>query len=193
VSKKWWNKERILAAIKERDRGAKSLAFTVAPAKLTTAARWHFGSWNDALAVAGIEPKSVRIPPRKYTKEEIVARIRKAAAAGSDLTTTSLAKHMKLQAVRREFGTVHNAIRAAGLGHKLERRAHGGQIWDRARVIATLRERAARKVYTLTPALKRVVQLYLGGAEEARRIAGVPSPIDVRIEQRRALRRSVRL
>jgi hypothetical protein len=102
-----------------------------------------------------------------------------------------LAKIIKLEAVRREFGTLRVALLAAGLGDQLARRKHGLLEWSRERVIEVLRERAKRGEHTLTSKLYRVAQLYFGGSDQARAAAGVPSPIDVRIEATRS-RRSLR-
>ena len=112
--------------------------------------------------------------------------LRRAARSGSDLRAISLAKIIKLEGVRREFGTLRAALIAAGLGRQLARRKHGGLKWSRERVVDVLRDRAKRGEHTLTSGLHRVAQLYFGGADAARAAAGVPSPIDLRIEQTRA-------
>jgi hypothetical protein len=59
------------------------------------------------------------VPRRKYSKDAIIERLRKAAASGSDLKATSLAKNMKLDAVRRDSERF-TAVVAAGLGQRLE-------------------------------------------------------------------------
>ena len=142
------------------------------------------GFCEEALASLGIDSRSVRAG-KKYTKEVIIQRLQGAARAGSDLLSVSLAKVLDLKAVNREFGTLAKALLAAGLAERLRMRRHGGTKWTHERVIAALRERAARNVHTLTPGLHRVVQLYFGGAREARMAAGVPDPVDVAIERRR--------
>lgn len=148
----------------------------------------HFGNWANALRASGIDPTDVRKSKKKYTPDVIIQILRREAKRGSDLRAITLAKVMKLESVRREFGTLRDALLAAGLGNALKQRKHGLQKWSRDRVIAVLRERAARRVYTLTPGLHRVVQLYFGGAEAARRAARVPSPVDIAMAQRRARR-----
>lgn len=186
--KKRWSRNDIITAIAKRSRAGKSLASTLPPPALVTAGRWHFGSWRDALAAAGIDARDTRISRKKYTPDVICAELRRAARAGSDLRASSLAKIMKLEAVRREFGTLRAALIAAGLGEQLARRKHGGLKWSRERVINVLRDRAKRGEHTLTSGLHRVAQLYFGGADAARAAAGVPSPIDLRIEKPRARR-----
>ncbi len=174
-----WTREMIVPAIRARHRARKSLAASRVPQNLYGASRRHYGSWRVALAAADIDPSTVRAGI-KYTKQVIIERLRRAARSGSDLLSTSLAKVVDLKAVRREFGRLELAIRAAGLIEVLQRRRHGGRKWDGARVIEVLRERAARGVHTFTPGLRRAVQVYLGGAREARIAAGVPDPASIR-------------
>lgn len=181
TKKNTYNKEAVIDAIRARRRKKQTLSSSLVPPRLFTAGRWHFGNWSAALAAAGIDPAEVRRPPaHKYTKQEIISRLRRAAQSGSDLRSISLAKIVKMESVRREFGSLHTALVAAGLGDRLKERKHGLQKWNRERVIEVLRERAAQDIYTLTPGLHRVVQLHFGGAEHARAAAGVPSPVDMR-------------
>lgn len=175
-----WNQRKVIDAILRRARGRRPLSSSMAPPDLVAAGRWHFGSWRVALEASGVDRAAARIERRKYTRDEIIKRLRRAVRSGVELRSSALAKVMKLEAVRREFGSLHAAIRAVGLGKELEQRKHGLQKWNRERVIEVLRERAARRVYTLTPGLHRVVQLYFGGADAARLAAGVPSPGDIR-------------
>ena len=187
--KKRWTKPTIIDAIAKRARKGQGLASTVAPPPLVTAGRWHFGSWRSALSAAGIEADATKLTRKKYTPEVIVAKLQQAARAGSDLRATSLMKIIKLEAVRREFGTLRAALLAAGLQKQLQRRKHGRLKWSRERLIEVLRERAKRGEHTLTSGLHRVAQLYFGGADAARVAAGVPSPIDLRIHATRARRK----
>lgn len=184
--KKRWNATGITQLIQQRYRQNRPLSFSEAPPVLVSAGVRHFGSWAAALRSANVDPATARKQRKKYTRETIIAMLRREAERGSDLRALTLAKVMKLESVRREFGTLRDALLAAGLADVLMRRKHGLQKWSRERVIEVLRERAARRVYTLTPGLHRVVQLYFGGAEAARRAAGVPSPVDVAIAVRRA-------
>ena len=186
AGKKRWSESEITDAIAKRRRDGKSLASTQAPPALVTAGRWHFGSWRNALASAGVAASETRLSRKKYTPEVIIAKLRKAARAGIDLRAATLAKTLKLEAVRREFGTLRAALIAAGLGDQLEKRKHGRLKWSRELLIDVLRARAKRGEHTLTSGLHRVAQLYFGGADLARAAAGVPSPIDLRIEKSRS-------
>ena len=175
-----WTKAQVETAIRTRHRRKQSLASSKVPQSLFRAARAQFGSWPTALSSLGIDPRDAREYRLTYTKDEIIRRLRGAARAGSDLRSVSLKGVVDAKAIHREFGTLAKAITAAGLDAHLGRRGHGGGKWSPERVIAVLRERAARDEHTLTPGLHRVVQLYFGGAEAARTAAGVPSPTDVR-------------
>lgn len=182
--KKVWTPQKVIDRIRRRYDRTQPLSFSHTPPVLVAAGVRHFGSWRAALLAAGVNPQSVRAPRSKYTREGIIGLLQREAKRGSDLRAQTLAKAMKLAAVRREFGTLRAALIAAGLTERLQQRRHGLQKWSRERVIAVLQERAARGVATLTPGLHRVVQLYFGGAEHARRAAGVPSPQDLRRRQR---------
>jgi hypothetical protein len=175
-----WTPAKVLAAIRARRRQKASLAGSHVPQALYRAARWHFGSWPEALAALGIDARAVRATKRTYTKDEIIRRLQRAARDGSDLRYEHVKRLVDMKAVHREFGTLPAAICAAGLDKHLMRRAHGRQKWTREIVIETLRERAKRGEHRLTSGLNRVVQLYFGGVEAARVAAGVPSPVDLR-------------
>ncbi|MEO8554161.1 MAG: hypothetical protein ABI678_29500, partial [Kofleriaceae bacterium] len=188
-SNRTWTKERVVRELEKRVREGRSLVPRDVPTKLLTAGRWHFSKWRIALAAVGASYEPIRANSRKYTKEAIVKRLRREAAKGSDLREKSLLKVLKMEAVRREFGSLREALIAAGLGEQLARRKHGGLKWSRERVIAELQARAMRGEHVLPSRLHRVVQAYFGGVEGARRAAGVPSPIDLRIEERRQMKR----
>ncbi|MBA3451971.1 MAG: hypothetical protein H0T42_02600 [Deltaproteobacteria bacterium] len=131
-----WAEEMIIPAIRTRRRQGLSLAATRVPQGLYGAARRHHGSWRAALDAAGIDSTSVRVATKKYTKAVIIERLRAAAHDGSDLLATSLAKLIDLKAVRREFGALENALRAAGLMEHLRQRRHAGSKWTRLRFSA---------------------------------------------------------
>jgi hypothetical protein len=165
-----WNAATIVSAIKARMRKRQTLASSRAPQDLVAAARWRFGSWDAALAAAGVAAEEVRLRRRAYTRPEIVALVQQLARDGQVVRARALAHLVKLDTVRKLFGSVDAAIRAAGIEVT---GAHGNQTWSRERVIDELQARARRGQRTLTGALHRAVQLYFGGAHAARRAAGV--------------------
>ena len=167
-----WTADMVIRALRLRHRAGESLASSRVPQRLYRAGRAHFASWPSALAAAGLDAMAMRSTPRIYTKDEILTRLRKAAHAGSDLKVERLKPIVDMKAVRREFGSLANAITAAGLDRHLMRRPRGNQKWSAERVVEVLRQRARRGEYRLTPGLHRVVRAYFGGADAARSAAG---------------------
>jgi hypothetical protein len=165
-----WDKVIIVHAIEDRVRKRQTLASSKAPARLVAAARWHFGSWDAALAAAGVEAEAVRLQRRPYTRTEILARLRRLARDGTELRSSTLKAVVKLETVRKLFGSVEGAVRAAGMAYV---RRKPNQKWSRAGLIAELRSRARRGEVTLTRGLSAAVQRYFGGAHAARVAAGV--------------------
>ena len=111
----------------------------------------------------------VRLQRRPYTKADILALVRRLARDGAPLRA-SLKGVVKLDTVRKLFGSVEAAIRAAGIEYVPRPR----QKWSRERVIEELRSRAKAGKLTLTRGLGRAAQLYFGGAHAARMAAGIP-------------------
>jgi len=184
-------KKSIIHEIRRRHRSGESLRPSGVPQHLYSAARYQFGSWPAAVAAARVTSSDFRPKLVKYTRKTIVDVLRRAAREGVPLTKHGLSSVIRINAVRREFGTLESALIEAGLTEALAERRHGAKVWDRTRLIETLRARAARGKHRLTPGLFRAVALHFGGAEEARRIAGVPSPTDIRIEQRRKAKKAI--
>jgi hypothetical protein len=174
---KRWDRVVIVAAIRTQRRAGKSLASSKAPQRLVAAARWHFGSWEAALAAARVDPGAVRLSPAPVTRAEVLARIRGLARTGAVVRASTLRPVVKLDTVRKLFGSIEAAVRAAGIEPVA---THGNLRWTPARVIDELKARAARGELRLTRRLQRAVQLYFGGAHEARAAAGLTSPARTR-------------
>lgn len=167
-----WDEVTIVHAIEDRVRKRQTLASSRAPARLVAAARWHFGSWDAALAAAGVEAEAVRLQRRPYSRTEILALLRRLARDGWELRSSTLKAVVKLDTVRKLFGSVEGAVRAAGVAYV---RRKPNQKWSRAGLIAELRSRARRGEVTLTRGLSAAVQRYFGGAHAARVAAGLPA------------------
>jgi hypothetical protein len=179
---KRWDRAAIVAAIHAQVRARRPLASSKAPQRLVAAARWHFGSWEAALAAAGIEPDAVRLQRAPITRREVLARIRGMARGGAVVRASTLKRLVKLDTVRKLFGSIDAAVRAAGLEPVL---THGNLKWTPARVIGELKARAARGELRLTRGLQRAAQLYFGGAKAARAAAERASPPRTRRKRRR--------
>jgi hypothetical protein len=179
---KRWDRAAIVAAIQAQVRARKPLASSKAPQRLVAAARWHFGSWEAALAAAGIEPDAVRLQRAPVTRDEVIARIRGMARRGTAVRASTLKPVVKLDTVRKLFGSIEAAVRVAGIEPV---HTHGNLKWTRARVIDELKARAARGELRLSRRLQRAAQLYFGGAHAARAAAGLASPARTRRKRRR--------
>lgn len=166
-----WHRAAIAAAVKERARKGLTLASSRAPPHFVAAARWHFGSWDVALAAAGVDAQDVRLQRRPYTRQYVIALLRRLAGEGTTLRASTLKRLVKLDTVRKLFGSLDRAIRAAGIAVVP---GHPNQKWSRKRVIEQLRVRAKQGKATLTRALHSAAQLYFGGAHAARAAAGLP-------------------
>jgi hypothetical protein len=167
-----WNQDSIVSAIRDRVRSQQTLASSKAPPHFVAAARWHFGSWEQALAAAGVDAEEVRMQRPPYTREEIVALIQRLAQDGAVVRAATLKGEVKLDTVRKLFGSVEAAIQAAGITPV---ETHPSQKWSRERVIEELRTRAQQGEVTLTRALHHAVQRYFGGVYAARAAAGLPA------------------
>jgi hypothetical protein len=165
-----WDHAAIVAAIREQARTGQPLASSRAPQRLVAAARWHFGSWEAALAAAKVDPDAVRLRRAPVTRDGILERIRGLARAGTAVRASTLKAVVKLDTVRKLFGSIEAAVREAGIAPVM---THGNLKWTRERVIAELKARAARGETRLTRGLQRAVQLYFGGAHAAREAAGL--------------------
>jgi hypothetical protein len=179
-----WDRAAIVAAIRGQARAGKPLASSKAPQRLVAAARWHFGSWDAALAAARVEPGAVRLSRARLTCHEVIARIRGLARSGAVVRAATLRPVVKLDTVRKLFGSIEAAVRAAGIDPVL---THGNLKWTRARVIDELKARAARGELRLSRPLQRAAQLYFGGAHLARAAAGLSPPVRARRRGTRAI------
>ncbi|HEX4417999.1 MAG TPA: hypothetical protein VH165_08880 [Kofleriaceae bacterium] len=167
-----WDRALIMRTIQDRARDQESLASSKAPPHFVAAARWHFGSWAAALAAAGIDAGAVRLQRAPFTRDEILAVIQRQAQGGTIVRPATLKRELKLDTVRKLFGSVRAAIAAAGV---VQDARHPSQKWSRERVIEELQARAARGERTLTRALHHAVQRYFGGVHAARAAAGLPA------------------
>ncbi len=110
-----WDEQRVILEIEERDRGNEPLAKSKAPVALVKAAQRYYGSWQKAIEAAGLDYDAIRLQHAPYTKDEILAKIRKLAAARPNLLQSEFYAEPYHPAVTRLFGSVEEAARRAGL------------------------------------------------------------------------------
>ena len=119
-----WDKNQILNALRKLHKEGKDLSYTQLAKRhqpLVSAAAYHFGSYRDAVAKAGIDYAEVVRRPR-WTKQEIIRLIKQARRAGEDLHWSAVTKRgdelgraafASLQ--KRLFGSWDRALHGAGL------------------------------------------------------------------------------
>ncbi|MFN2507429.1 MAG: hypothetical protein ABR589_01500 [Chthoniobacterales bacterium] len=111
---------------------------------LARRARQLFGSWNNALRAAGIEPEGGRSPWADASRAAIVAELRRRKRARESLRSTPVPAEKRGRAlrdrVRKLFGTWNAALRAAGI-----RPVREDSPWPRATKSAIIAEIQRRK------------------------------------------------
>jgi hypothetical protein len=142
-----WNEKRILRELRRLHKAEENLAYTHLARKnqsLLSAAAYHFGSYRDAIAAAGIDYRKVLRRPR-WTKQNIIALIKQARRDVENLHWSAVTRRrdeLKLAAFaslqRRLFGSWDRALTAAGLDAD-EVAAY--RKWDRNLICFELRSR----------------------------------------------------
>jgi hypothetical protein len=167
-----WDELAVILEILDRWRVGAPLAHTKAPAKLVNAGMRIFGSWGAAIEEAGLDYDRIRLVRRAYTADEIVELLHQLARERPEMSWGDLHEHNAWGAMARHFGSVQQAVRAAGLtGWPMRRQTE----WDRASVLRELKRRASVNRYVRLPsALIAATQLYFGSVRAARTAAGLP-------------------
>jgi len=138
-----WDEDRVIGEIRDRNRGGLSLAPSKLPSKLRRAACTYCGSVKNAIEMAGFDYAKVRISSPAWSREQILAALRKGAKSkragiGDDgFVTAPVAL-----AARREFGSIRKALIAADLDpERLLRRSHR----SRRELVELVRELAEKQ------------------------------------------------
>ncbi len=91
-------------------------------------ARHRFGSWKRAIEAAGLNYEEI-VQRQKWTREKILAEIRRLYNEGADLSVTAMQRtYPNLVAIAqspRYFGSWRAAVEAAGLDYELIKRQRG--------------------------------------------------------------------
>ncbi len=105
----------------------------------------HFGSWRTAVEEAGFEYSDFKRIKTRWTRDEILARIREMHAQGHDLLDPRFKtrnRSLYLAAcAHRYFGSWRRAVEAAGLDHEQMRES---RVWTQARILRTIQQLAAQ-------------------------------------------------
>ena len=167
-----WTKDRVIAAIQERQRrGLPIFGIYDEHMALSNAATRLFGSWRKALVAAGIPGAQ---PLQKWSKERVIERILARQRQGLALTKTWKEDRALHSAATRRFGGWQAALIAA----RLERTQCPRRLWTRDIVLEEIRNRARQRlplkaIYRLDPALHSAAQRHFGGWNKAIEAAGI--------------------
>lgn len=143
--------------------------------ELAQAAVRTFGSWRAALSEAGL--RSLAPPPTRWTRREVVARIRRRAERGESLSSRQVARHETAlwNAARRLF-----AVPWCDLVRRLGYAYPGHESWSRDKVVRALRrtKRSARRLDDAAlrrnfPNLAYAAGRYFGSWAAACRASGI--------------------
>jgi hypothetical protein len=196
-----WTREKILRELGKLHKSGANLSYNGLSRKnqaLVSAAAYHFGSYRDAVAAAGIAYAEVLRRPR-WTKKIIISLIKKGRREGADLnwgTVTrggggsaflnelSRAAFASLQS--RLFGTWTKALVAAGLDADEVSRY---RKWDKAEIVYELRSRHrdgagmnSGAVQKEMPDLHAAAVRSFGSHDSALKAAGV-NPAEARLRR----------
>ena len=129
MTQRRWNRQRIIAAIQERQqRGLKLTDVDEHDVGLAQAARAYFGGWSAAVQAAGFTPAYP-----KWNQERVLKAILDRRRQGLSLQRVWGSDRPLYLAAHRHFGSWQNALEAAGI--KGRRR----QQWSKQRVLTELR------------------------------------------------------
>jgi hypothetical protein len=134
-----WDEDRVVEDILELHRAGEPLAYSRAPRNLLGAGQRYFGSWENALFGAGLDPDEIRLRRRPYDDEEMLQRMRDLAREQPTMNVGELHKHPDGQALARRYGTLDAGLEVAGLTDWPVRLLH--DVYSTEEVIAALRAR----------------------------------------------------
>lgn len=114
---------------------------------LVSAANYHFGSFRQAVLMAGLDYSRIRRKP-KWTEEKVIGIIKRARRAGEDLSWRAVTArgdelaHAAMAAVHPQlFGHWNDALLAAGINPQ---RVSRYRRWNKTSIIDELKLRASK-------------------------------------------------
>ena len=135
-----WTSETILREIKKRHETGEALnAGHISPVSLHQRGCKLFGSWDAALAAAGLDPKRCRRSQLPWTRERVVEAIKDIHSRGGRLNHGSGTCPTMMARASRLFGSWDAALQAAGLDPVKIRLHH--EKWTAKTIVAEIRLR----------------------------------------------------
>jgi hypothetical protein len=177
-----WTRDDLLAEVRRLHGAGKSLRGKLVPNRLNVAACRLLGSWRKAVEAAGFDYEQVT-GVRHWSRERVIAEIRRLAAAHVPLDATTVQEqHSALHeaAIKLFPRSWAKALRAAGLDpdeHKLTR-----GVWNRREAEGWVRGQAAGAGSVVARDVPRDLldfvrrRLELGWAGFVERVTGGPYP-----------------
>jgi len=111
-----WTPQRIIETIQSIHASGSPVSHAALKRNsVTQAASLLFGSWDDALRAAGLDPDQIRIHRKPWTPEEALREIRRKAEAGEPLNAKDVSPYSLRRRGRIFFGSWDAALAAAGL------------------------------------------------------------------------------
>jgi len=152
-----WDKAKIIAALRARQDECLEMHYGAvheSDSRLCAAMGRYFGSFDEALRAAGVDPAAERKRIR-WDRDAIVAALRDHRAKGLPMRPKAVERsNPRLSdAIRRYFTSFNAALRAAGV--ELDAPAPPHVLWDRARIIAALADRRSRGLPLNTGAIQK--------------------------------------
>ena len=169
MPKMLWSKERVIAAIQDRQRKGLNMLHTYREDPfLYHAACRRFGSWHRASLAAGVV-----VPRRRqWSPERVLEVIRQRQQRGLKMTGVAVEDGALYFMARKYFGGWYAAVRAAGLEPQVR------QTWSKERVIEALRawqrtHGTVRGIWKEKPTLVSTARRYFGNLRRAPLAAGL--------------------
>ncbi len=189
-----WTREAIIRTIQTyAELGRPLNAQSIKPSSLLASGYRLWGSWDETLRAAGMDPELIR-EHRVWTKTNVIQEIALRAKKGIPINASSIQKEAGslMAAARNFFGTWHDALRCAGFHPDEIRRCL--PAWTRSRIIATLRE-YEKNGYPLKPrhvrphSLRTAAKRLFGSWKAALCAAGFPNLAQYKSRYRRSRHR----
>ncbi len=138
-----WSNEKIIETIQSLYRAGVDLSFRAvmlskeAPMVYAAIRTQHFGSWRNALELAGLPAEEI-YRYRSWDDQEILNEIRTLHSKGEDLSSKRMddSSNTLIATARRRFGTWEKAVSDAGLDYSTIRRR---QRWSRELILEQMR------------------------------------------------------
>lgn len=172
---KKWTKQKVIEAIRERQRLGLSMSSVWRDdSSLYAAAKKHFGSWRGAILALGVPGAR---PLRRWTKQRVIDAILTRHQRGLSLSKTWKEDRILYDAAHRRFKSWHRAVVSAGI----EPARPAQRKWTKQLVLEAIRARKNQGlpmtgITKRDPALGAAALRLFGSYELALAAAGLERP-----------------